>query len=219
MANIAVILSGCGVYDGSEIHESVLTLLYLQQAGQKITIMAPNLNQLHVIDHNLGQSTNQTRNVLIESARIARGPVLNLADANPADYDAVIMPGGFGAAKNLCDFAVNGRDGKVHEDVKRFLLGLNKLNKPIGAICIAPAILALLQTEFENTLEITIGNDEETSKAIEALGCYHKPREVSEICVDQVNKIVTTPAYMLGQNIAEIAPGIEKLVKKIIELC
>ena len=219
MSKIAVILAGCGVYDGSEIHEAVLTLLHLSQANQDITVMAPNVDQMHVINHNSGEVMNETRNVLIESARISRGPVLNIADANPKDYDAVIIPGGFGAAKNLCDFAVKGSQGTINMDVKSFLSAFHKLEKPIGAICIAPALLALLEPDLKNNFELTIGSDLETSEIIESLGCIHQNRNVSEICVDTKNQLVSTPAYMLGQNIVEVSNGIEKLVKKVLELC
>lgn len=219
MSKIALVLAGCGVYDGSEIHEAVLTLLYLNQANQNVTVIAPNIDQLHVINHNSGEPMNETRNVIVESARIARGPVLNLADANPADYDGVIIPGGFGAAKNLCDFALKGKEAHVNEDLKRFLIGFKEHRKPIGAICIAPSILALLNSVFDEKLVITIGNDIETSNTIESLGCIHESKEVTEICVDQSNLIVTTPAYMLGPDISSVAIGIQKLVKKVLELC
>ena len=219
MSKIAVILSGCGVYDGSEVHEAVLTLLYLSQANQEVTVMAPNINQMHVINHANGEVMNENRNVLVESARIARGPVLNIADANPMDYDAVIIPGGFGAAKNLCDFAVKGAESSINEDVKSFLSSFHKLNKPIGAICIAPALLAILESDIKHGFELTIGSDVETAQLINELGCTHHNRAVSEICVDNDNKLISTPAYMLGQNIAEVSVGIEKLIKKVLELC
>lgn len=219
MSKIALVLAGCGVYDGSEIHETVLTLLYLNQANQDVTVIAPNIDQLHVINHANGEVMNETRNVLIESARIARGPVLNLEDANPADYDALIIPGGFGAAKNLCNFAIKGKEAHVNEDLIKFLTGFKKLRKPIGAICIAPAIVALLSSIFDEKPVLTIGNDLETSHTIEALGCIHESKEVNDICVDQANLIVTTPAYMLGPNISSVAIGIEKLINKVLELC
>ena len=219
MSKIGVILAGCGVYDGSEIHEAVLTLLHLSQANQDITIMAPNIDQMHVINHVNGDVMNETRNVLIESARISRGPVLNIADANPEDYDAVIIPGGFGAAKNLCDFATKGSEGIINKDVKSFISSIHNLKKPIGAICIAPALLALLEPDINHNFELTIGSDLETSEVIESLGCTHQNRSVSEICVDTKNQIVSTHAYMLGQNIAEVSNGIEKLIKKVLELC
>ena len=155
MSKIAVILAGCGVYDGSEVHESVLTLLYLSQANQEVTVIAPNINQMHVINHVNGEVMNENRNVLIESARIARGPVLNIADANPTDYDAIIIPGGFGAAKNLCDFAVKGAESSLNEDTKSFLRSFHKLHKPIGAICIAPALLAILNSDLKNNFELS----------------------------------------------------------------
>ena len=217
MAKVAVILSGCGVYDGSEIHESVMTLFYLQRANFEIIYTAPNVDQFHVINHASSEETSQSRNVLAESARIARGPVLDLSDANPEDFDAVVLPGGFGAAKNLCTFAVKGLEAEVQPDVERFLVKAHQLGKPIGAICIAPIILALIASSLqtESKLNLTIGKDPDTSVAIEKLGCEHTPKNVDEICVDEKNKIITTPAYMLGQNVVEIASGIENLVQKL----
>jgi len=216
MAKIGVILAGCGVYDGAEVHESVLTLLYLSQANQEVVAMAPNMEQHHVLNHGTGEEMTEKRNVLVEATRIARGPVLDISDANPADYDAIIIPGGFGAAKNLCTFALEGPEGKVQEDVARFLTGFHKTGKPIGALCIAPAILALLSSEMEGKPKITIGTDEATAAGINSLGCDHQNRSVEEICIDENLNLVTTPAYMLGQNIAEVAIGIEKLVSEVI---
>ncbi|MBT3784700.1 isoprenoid biosynthesis glyoxalase ElbB [bacterium] len=217
MAKVAVILSGCGVYDGSEIHESVMALFYLQHANFEIVYTAPNVDQFHVINHTSSEESSQPRNVLVESARIARGPVLDLSDANPEDFDAVVLPGGFGAAKNLCNFAIKGVEAEVQPDVERFLIKSHQLGKPIGAICISPVVLALIASRFQtqSKLNLTIGNDPATSEAIEKLGCEHSVKKVDEICVDEKNKIITTPAYMLGQNVVEIASGIEKLVQKL----
>lgn len=213
---VGVLLSGCGVYDGSEIHEAVLTMLFLDQAGVKIIALAPNMDQLHVIDHLNQTQMVEKRNVLVESARIARGDIKDISTMKAADLDALIIPGGFGAAKNLSDFAVHGPNAEVHSEVVRLLTELVDHKKPIGAICIAPATVTRALSARKP--EVTIGNDRNTAAAIEAMGGKHVVRAVDEVHVDKVNKIVTTPAYMLGPGIKEVAKGIQKLVSTLLEL-
>lgn len=216
MTKIAVILSGCGVFDGAEIHESTLVLLALDQANIEYQCIAPDVEQLHVVNHISGQPMeNESRNVLIEAARISRGNVLNVVDANAADYDGVIVPGGFGAAKNLSDFAVSGADMAMNAGIKGFLQALHRQNKPIGLICIAPVMAPLI---FGAGVECTIGNDLETAAMITAMGGKHVECAVTDIVVDEANKLVTTPAYMLAERISEAAEGINKLVKKVLAL-
>lgn len=217
MKKVAVILSGCGVYDGSEIYETVLTLLRLEQNGVQYQCMAPNIDQLHVIDHRSGEvAEGERRNVLTEAARLARGEILDLAQARADDYDALIIPGGFGAAKNLCDFAVNGSDCSVNDAVKAFAQAIHQAGKPVGLICIAPAMTPLL---FGEGARFTIGNDADTAQAIEAMGGRHQNCAVSEIVIDSERKVVTTPAYMLAGSISEAASGINKLVDQVVEMC
>ena len=216
MAKIGVLLSGCGLYDGAEIHESVLTLLFLDRAGAEVVCMAPNMDQFHVINHWTQEVTEEKRNVLEESARIARGEIMNLKDVRGEDLDALIIPGGFGAAKNLSDFAVTGPAATVHPEVKRILDEMVSAGKPVGAICIAPATLTKALKDRAPT--VTIGSDEDTARAIEAMGGKHKICAVDMICHDEKNNLVTTPAYMLGPGIKDVAQGIEKLVAKVIEL-
>ena len=216
MSKVAVILSGCGVFDGAEIHEATATLLALDKAGADVTICAPAITQMHVVDHQSGSPVdNQSRDVLIESARIARGPVADIADLNASDFDAVILPGGFGAAKNLCTFAVDGAECTINLDVADFLLAARESNKVIGAMCIAPALVAKL---FGNDIKVTIGNDPGTVAAINATGAIHVEATVNEVVVDESAKIVTTPAYMLAQNISEVFSGIQNFVDKVLEL-
>ena len=212
---IGVLLSGCGVFDGSEIHEAVLTLLFLDQAGAEIVCMAPDSNQMHVIDHTDQSVADQKRNVLVESARIARGNIVDLATVRADQIDGLILPGGFGAAKNLSDFAVKGPDATVHPQVQRILDEMVAAQKPIGALCIAPATVARALGRLKP--EVTIGTDVGTAAAIETMGAKHMNCQVDQIHVDQKHKIVTTPAYMLGPGIKDIAVGIEKLVKKVVE--
>ncbi len=213
---VGVLLSGCGVFDGAEIHESVLTLLALDRAGAQIICMAPDIEQMQVINHITQEPMEEKRNVLIESARIARGEIKDLKDVLAAELDALIMPGGLGAAKNLSDFAVKGPEASVNPEVERILKEMVEAGKPVGAICIAPATLTKALSEKKP--EITIGNDVSTASAIEAMGGKHSECTVDMIHVDEKNKIVSTPAYMLGPGIKEIAVGIEKLVDKVLAL-
>lgn len=216
MAKVGVLLSGCGVFDGTEIHEAVLTLLALDRAGAEIVCMAPNVEQAHVINHLTQEVTAEKRNVLVESARIARGEIKDLKDVQAGDLDALIMPGGFGAAKNLSDFAFKGPEATVHPEVKRLLNDLAAAGKPIGAICIAPATLT--KALADRTPEVTIGTDAGTASAIEAMGGRHKSCSVDMIHLDVGNKLVSTPAYMLGPGIKDVALGIEKLVARVVAL-
>lgn len=213
---VGVLLSGCGVFDGAEIHEAVLTLLALDRAGAEIVCTAPDMQQLHVINHLSTEEMNETRNVLIESARIARGNITDLKNLTAQELDALIIPGGFGAAKNLSDFAVKGPQAEVHPEVQRILEQMLAAGKPIGALCIAPATLT--KALAGNAPEVTIGTDTGTAAAIEAMGGRHISCNVDQIHVDQGNKIVTTPAYMLGPGIKDVAVGIDELVRQVLSL-
>lgn len=213
---VGVLLSGCGVFDGAEIHESVLTLLFLDRMGAEVICTAPNMDQLHVLNHMSQEEMDEKRNVLTESARIARGNIVDLKSLDEKQIDALIIPGGFGAAKNLSNFAVKGPDATVHPEVKRILDQMLSAGKPIGAICIAPATLAKAAATHQP--EVTIGSDMGTAAAIENMGGKHLVCNVEDICVDSKNKIVSTPAYMLGPGIKEVAQGIEKLVEKVLSL-
>ena len=213
---VGVLLSGSGVNDGSEIHESVLTMLFLDRSDTEIILMAPNIDQMHVINHYTGQEMDEFRNVLVESARIARGNIKDMAEISGDDLDALIIPGGFGVAKNLSDYAMSGPECSINPDVYRLISEMILLKKPIGAICIAPAMMAKILAEQNQSATMTIGKDKTTAKDIEDMGSAHKECLVEEIVIDEVNNIVTTPAYMDAKNISEAAAGIEKLVKQII---
>ena len=217
MARIGICLSGCGFNDGAEIHESVITALALDRVGTDILYTAPNMMQTKVVNHLSGDNMNENRNVLIESARIARGEITDLADITADDMDGLIFPGGFGAALNLCDFALKGADCDIHPEVNRIIQEMLAENKPLGFICISPALFARAVKNADKTVRITIGNDQATADQIEKLGCEHKICAVDDFIVDEENKIVSTPAYMLAGNISEAASGIEKLVHKIME--
>ena len=217
MARIGVCLSGCGVNDGAEIHESVITALTLDRAGAEIIYTAPDVVQTKVVNHLTGDEMNEIRNVLVESARIARGDITDLAQLTSDDMDALLFPGGFGAALNLCDFALKGADCHIHPEVKRIIQEMLVAQKPLGFICIAPALFARAVKNADMTAKITIGNDQATADQIEKLGSQHEICSVDDCIVDEENKIVSTPAYMLAGNISEAASGIEKLVHQIMK--
>lgn len=218
MAKIGVVLAGCGVYDGSEIHETVITLLALNRAGVDVICMAPDVEQ-GVVNHLTGEAVEgATRNVLEEAARIARGDIRNIAEVEAADIDALILPGGFGAAKNLCDFAVKGPECTVQPDVARLIRDVVAAKKPLGAICIAPAVVSKVLGEEKLAHKLTIGTDVGTAQALTAMGSTHVDCDVRNCVIDKDNKMVSTPAYMLANNIGEAAEGIEKAVKAVIDL-
>lgn len=214
MKKIAVVLAGNGVFDGAEIHEATLTLLSIAQNGAVYQCFAPDINQAHVVNHITGEEMPESRNVLVEAARIARGNIKPLSEYNAADYDAIIFPGGFGAAKNLCTFAFDGADCSVNADVEKAIRNTVVAEKPIGALCISPALIAKVLGD----VEVTIGKDEETVDTIEKLGAKHIDTTHGEIVVDKKYKVVSTPCYMLDATIDQIAIGAENAVKKVIEL-
>ncbi|MBO1271049.1 isoprenoid biosynthesis glyoxalase ElbB [Shewanella sp. 4t3-1-2LB] len=215
MKKIAVLLSGCGVFDGSEIHEAVLTLLALSKAGVSYQCFAPDIPQLHVVNHLSGEVASEQRNVLVEAARIARGDIKATADLEVTAFDGLIIPGGFGAAKNLCDFALAGADTTLTPAVDHFIRQFIDAKKVIGFICIAPVMIPKL---YGKGAKGTIGSDADTVSAFCAMGGEHIEATVADIVVDNERKIVSTPAYMLAGSIAEANTGIEKLVTKVLEL-
>jgi len=215
---VAVVLSGCGVYDGAEIHEAVITMLALDRAGAEIVCAAPDVEQAHVINHLTGDAAaGDKRNVLVEAARIARGKIVPLATLDPKSVDAAIFPGGYGAAKNLCTWAFKQDACEVNADVARFVREMHAAWKPLGFECIAPVIAAkVLGGEHP---QLTIGTDADTAASVAKMGGKHVACHVREIAVDKERRIVTTPAYMLAGRISEAADGIEKLVKAVLDLC
>jgi len=218
MAKVGVILSGCGVYDGSEIHEAVITLLALNRAGAEVISMAPNMEQA-VVNHLTGEPVEgASRNVLEESARIVRGEISDIANVNAAELDALFIPGGFGAAKNLCNFAFKGPDCEVHPEVARLIKEVVAAKKPLAAVCIAPALIAKVLGDNRMYPQVTIGTDEGTAEALSSMGATHLSCPVNEFVIDKENKIITSPAYMLASNISEAAEGIEKTVNALMEM-
>lgn len=215
---VGVILSGCGVQDGSEIHEAVITLLEIARNGADAVCLAPDVTQAQVIDHRTREAQRTPRNVLSESARIARGKITDVGRVRAADLDAVILPGGVGAAKNLCDFATAGSDCRVNPDVERLLVEMHEAGKPIAGICIAPALIARVFGRRGVPVRLTIGDDPDTSARIRKMGAVPVDRGVGQIEIDEANRIVTTPAYMLGETIDSIADGISLLVREVVRL-
>lgn len=219
MPKVGVVLSGCGVYDGAEIHESVITMLALDRAGVEMIVMAPDIDQLHVINHLNGEEMDDDgRNVLVESARIARGDIKSISEVRASELDALIFPGGFGVAKNLSDYAMAGADCTVNPEVARLTQAVHKAGKPIGVMCIAPTMMAKILNLANLSANLTIGSDKQTATDIETMGSHHVTCSVQDIVVDKKQKIVTTPAYMEAKNIAEAAEGIEKLVTEILKM-
>ena len=218
MVKVGVILAGCGYLDGAEIQEAVLTLLALDKAKVETLCIAPDIEQMHVVNHLTGQPTEEKRNVFIEAARITRGKVTDIKMVKAEELDALIFPGGYGVAKNLCNYAVKGADCDVNLDIVTLVQNMVKAKKPLGVICIAPAMIAKIFSGMGIKATLTIGMDEATANDIEKMGCKHKKSPVTEIVIDRKNKIVTTPAYMLGPSIAPVAKGIDKLVKEVLKM-
>ncbi len=214
MKKIAVVLAGNGVFDGAEIHEATLTLYAISKNNAIYEIFAPDIKQHHVINHITGEEMPETRNVLVEASRIARGKIKNLAEFKARDFDALIFPGGFGVAKNLCSFAFDGDECHINHDVEKAIRSMIEQEKPIGALCIAPVLLSKILGD----VELTIGQDKGTAEAIKKMGSHHIETTHGEIVVDKKYKIVTTPCYMLDANINQIGEGAFNIVKAILEL-
>lgn len=217
----AVVLSGCGVFDGSEIHEAILTMLAIDNAGARYQCFAPNTWQARTVDHFTGNVSaiagdEDNRNVLAESARIARGEIKDLTEFNPKEFDAIVFPGGFGAALNLSDFAVKGTECDINQPVKKAIESSYKEGLVIGAMCIAPVIIA--RVLGKHGIRLTIGSDAKTAAGITKMGAVHENKKAVEVCVDEENKIVTTPCYMLASSIKDIARGTENLINEMIDL-
>jgi len=210
---VGVILSGCGVFDGSEIHEAVATLLALDQRGAAVRCLAPS-RPFDVIDHTTGKPTGEQRNTLTEAARIARGDITDLAEVRGDEFDALALPGGFGAAKNLCSFAADGPDCSIDPHVERVLRAAHDAGKPLAFACIAPAVAARAFTDLGLTL--TIGHDAETAAGLETLGATHAARDVGDIAIDQQHHVVSTPAYMEAKSVKGVFVGIDKMIAQLL---
>lgn len=213
---VAMVLSGSGHLDGSEIRETVITMLEIENCGLAYDLFAPDIDQTEVINHLTGAKMPETRNVLVESARLARGKISDINKLDIAKYDALFLPGGYGAAKNLSNIAIKGANGSVNQDLVKIISGFLDQNKPIAAMCIAPAVLVLAASKTRKDIVVTVGDDE--PNLIESLGGKNETKTASEFCVDYKNKIVTCPAYMLTEPLSEVAKGIKKVVATIAEM-
>jgi enhancing lycopene biosynthesis protein 2 len=210
---VGVLLSGCGYLDGAEIHESVCALLALDEAGAEAICMATD-TEFDVVNHITEEPTGERRNVLVEAARIARGKIRDVKDVSADELDALVLPGGYGAAKNLSDFASKGADMTVDSNVESLVRSVHAAGKPIGAICIAPAIISKLLPG----VSLTIGNDADTAAALEKMGTSHCDCAVTDFVIDKENKVVSTPAYMLGPWVHDVHQGIRKCVQETLAM-
>lgn len=213
MKKFAIILAGCGVFDGAEIHEATLSMLAIMEQGASYQCFAPDINQHHVINHLSGETMNESRNVLTESARIARGNVKNLKDFSAADYDVLLMPGGFGVAKNLCNYAFKGAECSVNPEVAKAVSAMHEAGKPIGALCISPVVVS----KVLGNVELTLGQDQADIDHVEKMGSKHIKTTHGEVVIDKKNKVFTTPCYMLDANILQIYEGATNIVKEILK--
>lgn len=226
MKKIAVLLAGSGVYDGTEIHEAVFTLLAIEQNGAIYHCFAPNKNQAHVVNHLTGAEQEETRNVLVESARIARGEVKDLIEFNASDFDALIIPGGFGAAKNLNRWAFDGPNGEIDENVQRVILEMLAAKKPVGGLCMGPTVIAKALENSAINPTLTVGSNvlespydiQAISEGMQSIGAKTEYKSISEITIDADNKIVTAPCYMMQASISEVHNNIQQAVKALISL-
>ena len=223
---IGVLLSGCGVYDGAEIQEAVLTLLSIEEMGAEAVCISINKEQHHVIDHTTGEEMNESRNMLVESARIARGTIKDINDVDPVDIDALVIPGGFGSAKNFTNWAFNGPEGSILPEVKLLLVNLINVGKPIAALCVSPVVLSKALEGSGIRSAMTIGSDKEGSPydiegfsdGLTSLGVATEMKTVNEICIDQENKIVTAPCYMMDASILDIRKNIRTALESLRDL-
>ncbi|MDY0132907.1 MAG: isoprenoid biosynthesis glyoxalase ElbB [Desulforegulaceae bacterium] len=217
MKSIGIILSGCGVNDGTEVHEAVITMLCLDQKNADISYFAPDINQANVINHSNQELMSESRNIKIESARISRGNIKDIKSADSDKLDALILPGGAGAIKNFSKIFDNPASPEINQDVSNLVKKMHSKKKPIGSICISPLLIAAILGNFNP--ELTIGNDINTAQMIEKFGGVHKNCSFDSIITDEKNLLVSTPAYMVSTGPAQVYQGISKLVDKIFELC
>ena len=217
MIEVGVVLSGCGVQDGSEIYEAVLTILALEKAGARVLALAPDVEQAEVVNHYTGAETRmEGREVLSEAARITRGKIQAVGAASEQDLDALILVGGYGATQNLCTYANDGPRGKVNDELRGLIVKMNNLGKPIGAMCIASVVVAMALRDTGEHTVLTIGSDERVAADLEQMGARHQNTRVDQICYDPNHNVVSTPAFMLGESAMQVEPGISKLVDKVV---
>lgn len=215
---VAVILAGAGVYDGSELHEAVLSLYFLSRAGAEVQCFAPDIPQAHVVNHLTGTEMPETRNVLVEAARVARGKIQPVTALKVADFDALLMPGGFGMAKNLASFAFKGADCDIDAEIQSVIRNFHGAGKPIAALCISPAVVARAFKGSTVQLRLTIGNEAPTAAAIETFGAQHQDADPGEVVIDAANKLVSSPCYMYNSSIGVVGQGVERAVDALLAM-
>ena len=214
------------MYDGAEIHEAVMTLLSIEEIGAQAICIAVDKDQYHVVNHTNGEEMNESRNMLVEAARIARGDIHNINSIDPVDIDALVIPGGFGSAKNLTNWAFNGPDGDILPEVKLLLINMMNVGKPIAALCVSPVVLAKALEGSDIKPTLTIGTDKEESPydiagftgGLEKTGMATEMKSVREISVDRENKIVTAPCYMMDANILDIRKNVRSAIEALRDL-
>lgn len=223
---IGVLLSGNGVYDGSEIHESVFTLLAIDENRGEAVCMAPNTEQHHVVNHITGDEMPEKRNVMVEAARIARGAISDLAEMSASNLDALVIPGGFGAAKNLTKWAFSGPDGEINADVKRIINDFVTAKKPIVALCMGPTVVAKALEDAGLKEHLTVGTTEEASPyeidaisaGMEKAGAVAEMKTIREITIDTENKIISAPCYMMEASITDVRNNIKQAIDQLFEM-
>lgn len=223
---IGIIFSGSGVFDGTEIQEGVFTLLAIKKVGAEAVCFAPDIKQHHVINHITGEEMNESRNVLVESARITRGAIQSLDNFDPAQLDALVLPGGFGAAKNLTGWAFSGPDGEINEQVKNAIVSMVKSKKPIAGLCMGPTVIAKALENSDVSATLTVGSTDSPSpyeidaisQGMEKTGATVVMKTIEEIAVDTENKIVTAPCYMMEADILQIRNNVQKAVDALVKL-
>jgi enhancing lycopene biosynthesis protein 2 len=223
---IGVLLSGNGVYDGSEIHESVFTLLAIDENKGEAVCMAPNVEQHHVVNHITGDEMDEKRNVLVEAARIARGAISDLAEVKASDLDALVIPGGFGAAKNLTKWAFSGPDGDIDPEVERIINEFVTAQKPIVGLCMGPTVIAKALEGANLNERLTVGTTSEASPyeiaaisaGMEKTGAVAEMKSIREISVDAKNRIITAPCYMMEASITDVRTNIKQAIDKLFDL-
>ncbi len=221
-----ILLSGCGVYDGAEIQEATMAMLAIKEAGHEYQCISLNKEQHHVINHLTGEEIDQRRNMMVESARIARGEVVEVKNISPADIDALVIPGGFGSAKNFSKWAFLGPEGEIDAEIKLLIVNMVNVGKPVCALCVSPVVVAKALEGSGISANMTLGSDQESSPydiagfngGIEAVGAKAEMKTIKEILVDETNKIVTAPCYMMDANILEIRNNVKQAIEATISL-
>lgn len=223
---IGVLLSGCGVYDGAEIQEAIFTLLAIEEMGAEPVCISIDKNQHHVVNHLNGEEMNESRNMLVESARIARGNIKNINDIQPSDIDALVIPGGFGSAKNLTKWAFDGANGEILPEAKLLLVNLFNIGKPIVALCVSPVVVAKALEDAGINVNLTIGSNKEASpydiegfsQGIQSCGATTEMKTVKEILIDKENKIISAPCYMMEASMLEVRNNIKQAILALEKL-